>query len=291
VADAVGKLDSAKEGRVKTLLFFSPLELQAAVDAMLDEPVAEPVSAMLQPVADDAGEREQKQHKERKEKAEKELAKCAKKAAKGLASSVKDAADIAIFGRMVADDHTLTLEGAGLFSHALSTHQAASEVDFFSAVDDINPEETEGAGHIGSLEFNSACYYRYVGLNWDLLCDPDHLGHCAPDERRAAADKFLRAAVLAVPSARHNSMFGHNPPQFVLGLVRRGQPLSLCNAFEDPIRPRNGYLQPSQAALESHYASLTKTYGLKADQEVRIPDTSLEEFVTALLGAEVLRNG
>jgi CRISPR system Cascade subunit CasC len=85
------------------------------------------------------------------------------------AASPTDLADIAIFGRMVASDHTLMVEGAGMFSHALSTHLTTGEVDFFSAVDEIKPAESAGAGHIGSLEFNSACYYRYVGLNWDLL--------------------------------------------------------------------------------------------------------------------------
>ena len=61
------------------------------------------------------------------------------------------------------------VEGAGLFSHALSTHAVSNEIDFFSAVDDVKPEEMRGAGHIGTIEFNSACYYRYVGLNLDLL--------------------------------------------------------------------------------------------------------------------------
>jgi len=87
-----------------------------------------------------------------------------------LAKAIKDAqpkdiADIAVFGRMVASDHTLMMEGAGLFSHALSTHAVSNEIDFFSAVDDMKSENDEGAGHIGTLEFNSACYYRYVGLN------------------------------------------------------------------------------------------------------------------------------
>ncbi|MEI8310944.1 MAG: type I-E CRISPR-associated protein Cas7/Cse4/CasC, partial [Verrucomicrobiota bacterium] len=39
-----------------------------------------------------------------------------------------DAADIALFGRMVANDATLNVEGAAMFSHALSTHKATNEI-------------------------------------------------------------------------------------------------------------------------------------------------------------------
>jgi CRISPR system Cascade subunit CasC len=81
----------------------------------------------------------------------------AKKAVKKLKLDelLKDAADIALFGRMVANDHSLTLEGAAMFSHALSTHKVDNEIDFFSAVDDLQPEEEAGAGMTGTLEFNS----------------------------------------------------------------------------------------------------------------------------------------
>ena len=104
----------------------------------------------------------------------KDLEKAVAKACKSAA--LKDAADIAIFGRMVASDHSLTLEGAGMFSHALSTHKAENDIDFFSAVDDLQKAEEAGAGMTGTLEFTSATYYRYVGLNLDLLADTDHLG-------------------------------------------------------------------------------------------------------------------
>ena len=81
----------------------------------------------------------------------KEFLKAAAKAAKSVA--LKDAADIAIFGRMVASDHSLTVEGAGLFSHALSTHKAESEIDFFAAVDDAQSRDEAGAGMTNTLEF------------------------------------------------------------------------------------------------------------------------------------------
>ena len=192
-----------------------------------------------------------------------------------------DMADIAVFGRMVAKDHTLMVEGAGLFSHALSTHRVSNDIDFFSAVDDLQPETSEGAGHIGTLEFNSACYYRYIGLNLDLLADEDHLKHLSDAERETVVDTFIRASILSVPNARKNSMLGHNPPAFVLGLRREGQPLSLANAFEGGIKSNNGYIKPSVAALKGHYETLKKIYGIKA-AEAAIPGVDLNSFCEAM---------
>lgn len=203
------------------------------------------------------------------------------------AAQPRDIADIAIFGRMVADDHSLSLEGAGMFSHALSTHRVSNEIDFFSAVDDLKPEDSAGAGHIGTLEFNAACYYRYVGVNLDLLADENHLGHLDADTQTEILDAFVRSAIHAVPNARHNSMLGHNPPSAILGSIRTGQPLSLANAFEQPIRKDNGFVAPSIKAMREHHDSLTRIYG-NAGQDCWLDTTrsdslDLDGFIKELL--------
>jgi CRISPR system Cascade subunit CasC len=165
---------------------------------------------------------------------------------------VHDAADIALFGRMVAADASLTLEGAAMFSHALSTHRADNDIDFFSAIDEKKDKaEDAGAGMIGTLEFTSACYYRYAGLNLTLLENETHLGKLSTQDRKDVVDAFLRASILAVPGARRNSMNSNTGPAFVLGLFKdKGQPLQLINAFEKPIRAcgNNGLIQPSVRA-------------------------------------------
>lgn len=274
-ADALGKLDDPVQGNVKTLLFYSPQELQAIVTEVLAMDLDE--SLLVGMRSDD---------KKVVEKAQKALAKPFAKAAKALSSAVKDAADIAIFGRMVADDHTLTVEGAGLFSHALSTHSVSNELDFFSAVDDTKIDATDaGAGHIGTIEFNSACYYRYIGLNLDLLWDAQHLGNFDPEERKQVVEAFLRAAILAVPNARKNSMFGFNPPTYVLGLQRSGQPLSLVNAFESAVPGgTGGYVQTSVDALKQQWRHLQDLYCLKAVAEAELPPDNLDAFVGKLTG-------
>lgn len=273
-ADAIGKIDNLEKGNVKTLLFFSSEELKGVVKAMLECDFGDELAIAYNPESD----------KNEREKALKSVGEKAKKAVKSFSGKVKDAADIAVFGRMVADDHSLMVEGSGLFSHAISTHSTANEIDFFSAVDDKNTLGDEGAGHIGTLEFNSGCYYRYVGLNLDMLADEQHLAHCSTEERQDVIEAFLRAAILAVPAARKNSMFGHNPPAYVLGLRRTGQPLSLVNAFETPVRSSQGYIENSIVALNNHWNKLADTYCLKnqVQNAVSIPESNLDEFIAKL---------
>jgi len=195
----------------------------------------------------------------------------------------KDLADIALFGRMVASDHSLMTEGAGMFSHALSTHKVTNEIDFFSAVDDMKHEDDEGAGHIGTLEFNSACYYRYIALNLDLLKDSDHLRCLSDNEFKTVLVAFIQAVLLAVPGARRNSMMGFNPPEYVLGTIREGQPVSLINAFEKPITSRNGFVDESVAALEKKLQWMKDVYGFIPQTELRLPEDSLDKLVKELV--------
>lgn len=260
VAGELATLDekAEKDGKlkVKTLMFLSPAELDAIAAALADA-----LKASGKP---------------------KDLAKAAAKAARNVA--LKDAADIAIFGRMVASDHSLTVEGAGLFSHALSTHKVDNEVDFFAAVDDAQSRDEAGAGMTGTLEFNSATYYRYAALNLCLL--EEHLAALNAGQKRTVVDAFIRAAVLAVPGARKNSMNGATLPSYVLGLVKeQGQPLQLINAFETPVTSHNGFASPSVEALKTHHEQLKKTWNITTKAEAAIPEVDLNTFCARILDA------
>lgn len=74
------------------------------------------------------------------------------------------AIDIALFGRMVADDPSLNVDAASQVAHAISTHAIESEFDFFTAVDDLAPEDNAGAGMLGTIEYNSSTLYRYANI-------------------------------------------------------------------------------------------------------------------------------
>jgi CRISPR system Cascade subunit CasC len=250
IIDALVKLDSKSTDKVKstTLYFMSPLELQTLAKAYSET-------------------------------------KDAKKALKAVdAKSLKDAADISIFGRMVANDHSLTVEAASMFSHALSTHKVDNEIDFFSAVDDLQPKEDSGAGMTSTLEFNSATYYRFAALNLDMLADTEHLGSITREERQSVVRTFVEATIKAIPGARKNTMNGNTLPTYVLGVVReKGHPVQLVNAFESPVRPLQGYASKSVELLKSEYAKLTGTWGIEAVSEKAIPDVGMKVFLDGMV--------
>ena len=152
-----------------------------------------------------------------------------------------DALDIALFGRMVAQAATLNVEAAASFAHAISTHKVANEVEFFTALDDESKEP--GSAHMGSLEFNSATYYRYVSLNVGQLSQTLG-GHNIPE----AIETFVKALFVAVPGARQTTQSGASPWEFARVLVRKGQRLQA--PFETAVKSQNGgFLEPSKKAL------------------------------------------
>ena len=73
--------------------------------------------------------------------------------------------DIALFGRMVASEATLNCDASAQVAHSISTHTVQNEYDYFTAVDDLAPEDNTGAGHLGTVEFNSSTLYRYATVN------------------------------------------------------------------------------------------------------------------------------
>jgi CRISPR system Cascade subunit CasC len=250
IVDELVKLDAKSKDKVKstTLYFMSPLELETIAKAYAET-------------------------------------KAAKKALKAIdAKSLKDAADISIFGRMVANDHSLTVEAASMFSHAISTHKVDNEIDFFSAVDDLQPKEESGAGMTSTLEFNSATYYRFGALNLDMLADQEHLGCLSKEERRNVVRTFIEATIKAIPSARKNTMNGNTLPVHVLGVVReKGHPIQLVNAFETPIRSSQGYTAKSVELLKTEYGKLKDTWGIEAVFEKAIPDIGLKTFIDGMV--------
>jgi len=290
-----GTEDATKEAEpaeTSTLLYFSPGELKAIAQAVAKlEPSVRRKALQNPPQGDRKAEKEIK-------KTRKSLNAAASLAAKNFTR--KDAADIAIFGRMVANDPTLNVEAAGLFSHAISTHACDNDLDFWTAVDDNKgPEEEAGAANMGHAEFNAACYYRYVALNLDLLFyQKDDGGKpsanlCAllkPEHmklRQEIVRAFLRAVILAVPTAKHTGMNANLPPEYVLGLFAAGQPMQLVNAFEAPVRANGqGWLKPSVDVLEKHFDRFKNLFDLKPliSEEVRLSEqTPLNQFIEKLV--------
>jgi len=158
------------------------------------------------------------------------------------------ALDVALFGRMLADMPEKNQNAACQVAHAISTHAVEREFDFYTAVDDLKPEDTAGADMMGTVEFNSACFYRYAVVDWEKLVanlqDDNDLG-----EKGLRA--FLEGFVVAEPTGKQNTFAAHNPPEFVAVSVRRNSaPRNLANAFETAVRVRRDESLTSQSAEE-----------------------------------------
>ncbi len=166
-----------------------------------------------------------------------------------------DGLDIALFGRMVANAATMNVEASASFSHAISTHKSSSEVEFFTALEDRPEEGATGSAHMGSLEFNSATYYRYISLNLGHLYDS-----LAGQNLTEAIDAFTKALFLAVPSARQTTQSAASPWEFAKVFVRKGQRLQV--PFETAIKAKNGgFIQPSIDELNNYLAKKEKLSG------------------------------
>lgn len=180
---------------------------------------------------------------------DKELAKVAKQ----VLTPAVDALDIALFGRMVAKAANMNVEAAASFAHAISTHKVSNEVEFFTALDDL--QEEPGSAHMGSLEFNSATYYRYISLDLGQLAQS-----MGEEDLQKAIDAFTRALFVAVPNARQTTQSGASPWEFARVMVRKGQRLQV--PFETPVKAREGgYLLPSIEALTSYLDKKEKLAG------------------------------
>lgn len=160
------------------------------------------------------------------------------------------APDIALFGRMLADNPELNIEAGCQVAHAISTHEVnTAEFDYFTAVDDLQSDEESGAGMLGLVSFNSATYYRCARIDWEQLVK--NLGGDAALARQTVG-AFMRAFALVVPTGMKNSFLNQHAPDFLLAVARPsndGQ--SLANAFEKPVQNgrSSGYTEPSIQAL------------------------------------------
>ena len=179
------------------------------------------------------------------------------------------AVDIAMFGRMLADDPDFNREAAVQVAHAFTTHRALVEDDWFSAVDDLKTrEEDSGAGHLGELGFGSGVYYLYACVNVDLLIA--NLG----DDRTLAArglDALARALATATPRGKQNSFAHHPRAHFIRAERGSRQPRDLSGAFFHPVNLRlhelgaNDLEAASIRALEDMAAKLDAAYGPAAE--------------------------
>lgn len=170
------------------------------------------------------------------------------------------AADLALFGRMLADLPERNVDGSAQVAHAISTNAVEVEFDFYTAVDDLRPEETEGADMLGTIEFVSSTLYRYANLDLKALAkNLQHDQGLVDATTRAFADAFVRS----LPTGKQNSMAAHNPPSIAVAVIRERGRWSLANAFVEATRPRrqDDLMRLSVEKLGRYWTRLNDMYG------------------------------
>ncbi|MEU2032836.1 type I-E CRISPR-associated protein Cas7/Cse4/CasC [Nocardia amamiensis] len=191
---------------------------------------------------------------------------------------------IHLFGRMLAELPGGEVDGAVQVSHAFTTHATEPEIDFFTAVDDLNPPEAKGSGHMNSTEFSAGVFYRYANIDIRGLAD-----RLDADDTEMANDltrEFLKAFATSMPTGKQHATAAQTLPDLVHIAVRSDRPVSLAAAFDAPVRAEaDGWAQPSRRALSSYASRLRKLWGegsIVWDGYATIDDTPLKGIGAAV---------
>lgn len=172
------------------------------------------------------------------------------------------AADVALFGRMLAAVPEYNVDASCQVAHAITVHAAEVEDDYFTAVDDLNPgDEDRGAAHIGEAGFGAGLFYTYVCIDRRQLVENLNNNQELADK---AIEALVEAAVKTSPKGKQNSFGSRAHASYVLAEKGDQQPRSLSMAY---LRPVNGEDQSLDAIqrLEAQAQAFDNAYGAGAD--------------------------
>lgn len=178
--------------------------------------------------------------------------------AKKTLRTADSAVDIAMFGRMLADDPDFNREAAVQVAHAFTTHRVLVEDDYYTAVDDLKgPSEDAGAGFIGEAGYGAGIFYSYICVDRDLL-----VRNLARDEALAADGiaALVEAAATVAPRGKQASFASRARASYLLAERGDSAPRTLAAAFLAPL-PGRDLLRESIDALEWTRDAFARAYG------------------------------
>ena len=185
-------------------------------------------------------------------------------------------ADMVLFGRMVAQKASLKYDAAAQVAHSISTHAVQNEYDYFTAVDDCQVEDNAGAGHLGTVEYNSSTLYRYATVNVMELA-----GRLGAAQAAETVRAFGEAFLFSMPTGKQNTFANRTLPDEVYVTLREDQPVNLCGAFERAVpRSAQGYAAPSKAALVQYAQQMYSSFAEAPAQSFTV-GSGLEELAPA----------
>lgn len=186
-----------------------------------------------------------------------------------LLRPVDGAVDIGMFGRMLADDPDFNREAAVQVAHAVTTHRAVVEDDYYTAIDDLKtPAEDAGAGFVGEAGFGAGTFYLYLCIDRDLLTR--NLGGDADLAKRGLA-ALIQAAATVGPKGKQASFASRALASYGLVEVSDGAPHTLASAFLKPVGGED-VLAGSIAAFEATRNGFRTAYDLPESRRDREPE-------------------
>ena len=190
------------------------------------------------------------------------------------------AADIALFGRMLASSPAFNTEAAAQVAHAISVHSVVVEDDFFTAVDDLNSgEDDAGASHLGETEFAAGLFYLYLCIDKDLL-----VKNLSGDEVLAnkTLEALIESAATVSPCGKQNSFASRARASYILCETGKQQPRSLSVAYLKPVRGGD-MLTSAIKQLETTVENMDKVYGACADKRCSMNAVAVDGSLQAII--------
>lgn len=176
----------------------------------------------------------------------------------------------ALFGRFVTSDVLSRVDAPVHVAHAFTTHEMASEVDYFTAVDDLAAPSETGFAHGNDMPLGAGIFYGYVVVDIPLLVS--NLTGCARTDWQAQdlgpARALLTSLIDVIAQVSPGAKLGATAPYARADLLvlesGRAQPRSLANAYIRPVRlgvEESHPVEQSVAALARYLGEVEAMYG------------------------------
>ncbi|WP_331725725.1 type I-E CRISPR-associated protein Cas7/Cse4/CasC (plasmid) [Streptomyces xanthophaeus] len=179
----------------------------------------------------------------------------ATRAAVLTALAPRDAIDIALYGRFLAEiADSPNVDGAVQSSHAFTVHEAEQVDDFYAAADDakldrkknaldfLDAADDSGAGMTGYQSLITGTFYRHAVLDRVRLRNNLRAAGMTVEEAEqasvAAESEFVNAFVDAFPEAKKNSTASTGSLPALVLAFEGGRPYNYAAAFQAPIDER-----------------------------------------------------
>lgn len=174
--------------------------------------------------------------------------------------------DASLHGRMVTGDVLSRVDSAVKVSHALTVHPHTAEIDYFSAIDDLQhlgKRKETGHAHGGYADLTTGTFYRAVVLDVGQI--RMNLGKPPQDRFREMLEAIVREYVWIVATVSPGAKTGSTAPYAWADLVAvetgRAEPRQLMGAWYNAVPQSGDVLRTTYKQLDEHLGQQAAMYG------------------------------